>query len=499
MMKLNTIRRVATFTTVLCMSLASACAAPMSSEEIHARIMGSVDQSRHKKIASGAEGYMDSVYQYLSAGELSKAIKSCKEIREIRPNDDAVLFAEGYAYFGKGEYSDAINSLSAALAVDGARSDALYFRARSYRKLGEYNKSLEDLNVVISNPKPATQIVQFARAINNDDISTETIKGNMYWLQARLYSRLNDVTLAKASIDRAIQHIPNSSLYFQDRGRYSLFQNKLGPAYNDFERAIELDPSRSGPWNFAGGIDLTFGRYDKAVMRFQKAYAIDPGRVDIVTNYGLAHWLLGDQVKAFELMGKALRGEPGYTTYYHIAYFHHLSGRQDKAMEYYKKAYALNSDIIEIRTTLASSVPAISPTQKFYRDQLETAKVYIESGKTPAEIAQNNNVPTFEITEITVHPNPVPVNKSFDFHVHFEVNIPNSSDAIIPTMLNFKILRGNKVLHTSESYFINTNNGESKKWVLHMNPVRKKGSYAVHVTIKYKTKVSEKIAQLQIN
>jgi len=500
MMTFIEIKRTAIFFLVFCLLLVAACAPQKTNEELMASIAASVHKSWRRGVAAGTVDYTASVYESLRAGENDEAVAQCVELREIRPNDPVIYIAEGYAYQLKREYPAAISRYTSAIATGAAGGGAYLLRAESYWQLDEYEKALEDLSQIIDSEKAPVQIAQFY----NDVFGVNTY-GKAFALrkvfntQALAYSALGETNLAIASGSKAIEYDSGNATLYENRGTYFFATQQYGAAYNDFEKTIALESDRSKAWKSTGVINLILGNYNKAVIQFQKAHELDPDNVDTLSTYSLAYWLQGNQVKAFELMGKVLRGEPDSSTYYHLAYFNHLSGHQEKALEYYKNASELDNDILKNRASIVSYTPASSPTREFYEDELANATIYIETGKTPKTIAHASRAPQFEITGITFDPNPVPLNKPFDFNVRFDVDVPGSSDDNIPTSLSFQILRGGKTLLTSESYTINADNGGSKKWTLHMNPVRKKGTYTIRVTIEYKNLVNEKAVELRIN
>jgi len=502
MMKLIKIRRTAILLLVFFIVLVGGCVAPGSPDDSAEAVYANFKKWKREQIAAGKGEYMASVYESLRVGKYDEAIVQCEELREVRPDDPVIYTLEGYAYKFKKEFPVAINRFSSAISIDNTRGVPYFLRAQSYFQVGWDKKSLDDFESGMGSRDFSAQLVNFYRKIDaegNKDLTEEAMNGIIFQYRALAYSRLGQTSLAIASADIAIREVPNNADLYYTRGVLYRSQQKYGAAYNDFEKVIELDPDLAVAWNDAGGINIALGSYNKAVINLQKATELEPDNIGYLTNYGFAYWLQGNQVKAFELMGKALRGEPVYTTYYHLAYFNHLNGQQEKALEYNKKAYELNNDLLKNRASVLNSTPASSPTREFYKDELATARIYIETGQAPAAVSHQSRLPTFEITGITLAPDPVPVNKSFDFHVSFDVDIPGSQDHIIPTVLNFKILRGSKVLHTSEPYSINANNGGSKKWTLHMNPVRSKGTYTIQVTIKYTNMVSEKSTKLLIN
>lgn len=499
-----------TATLILALLCLGACAPQKTAEELYplnnpellASIGARADEVKRKRIAAGTKGYMDSVYEYISAGELNKAIKECEEIRAIRPNDEDVYIAEGYAYHEKEDYPAAISRFSGAISIDPAGGVPYFFRAKSYFEMRRLQESLDDIDKGMSNRDLFEQLVSFYRELDadgNKNLTAGKMRAIVFQHQALAYGLLGKTGLAIASADKAISEMPTDADLHFTKGLICLHQEKYGLAYRSLENVIELNPESAKAWYLAGLINVKMGSYNKAILQFQKADELDPLNVQTLRSYGLACWLQGNQVCAFEVMGKALRGEPDSSTYFHLAYFNHLSGFQEKALKYYEKAYELNSDVLANRISIKDSTPVSSPTRKFYEDELGVATMYLEKGKMPAQTANDSREPKLEIVDIRIDPNPVPANTPFDFHVSFDADIPGLKEQVIKTVLSFEILRGDKTLLTSKPLYIEVDNGGSKRWTLHMNPVSAQGTYTLRVTIKYNDLISEKDTSLVIN
>lgn len=129
---------------------------------------------------------------------------------------------------------------------------------------------------------------------------------------------------------------------------------------------------------------------------------------------------------------------------------------------------------------------------------MAVAETYLTTGSTPAENAHRSRPPTLKVTNVTLDPDPVLVNKPFDLHVSFKVDVASSSENALPTILKFTVLKGSKTLFSSEPYPIDAINGEGEKFSLHMKPVPVKGAYTINVTVKHQDLLSRKSVELLI-
>lgn len=439
-----------------------------------------------------------SIYKSLINKQYDAAIKECEKLRALRPGDTGLYLLEGYAYYKKKDYSMSNDRFSHIIGADKSRGDAYLFRGINYLWLKKPKEALNDINKALDNKQTPDQVLKLYRDIGFKQTTTENIYELIHREKASAHYRLGELQPAMENVNKAIKYNSRSGGLYSFRGQINFAQQKYHQSYKDFEKSVKITPNNAMAWNFMGVINFINGNYINALTQYQKANELNPKDMRILINMSLSYWLQGNQVKAFETMGKVLRENPGTVTFYHFAYFHHLNGDQEKARSNFKKAQELNPDILEMRTTLLNRTPVSSPTRKFYQDELKVAKTYLEAEKTPIVIANETRAPAIEIIDLTLEPDPVPVNRKFDFHVKFKADIPGSADNKITTIFYFKILQKNKILFTSKLIPIKVNSGKINTRTQHMNPVPAKGAYTIKVFVKYKDLLAEKNIELII-
>jgi len=462
------------------------------------QVIDSTNEFLRKNAKKADNSDLVPIYTALKNRQYDNAVTLCEKLRKTHPDDNSVFLLEGYAYRLKKDYSSSIDRLSRIIVSDKTRGDAYYFRAESYYGLKKSKKVLDDLSKALDNSQTPAQMILFFKGLGYKNVTIATTKRVIYELKSLAYRQLGELEPALDSLNRAIEYEPSYSPLYGIRGQIYLHQQKDNLAYQEFEKVIEINPKDPVAWNHMGLVNFFRGDYNMATAQYQKAYQLNPKNMTFLSNLASSYWLQGSRIKAFETMEKVLKGKPNLTNFYYLAYFHHLNGDQDKALEYFKKAYELNPDILKIRKTYLNRPPASSPTRKFYQDQFKTAKIYIETGKTPRAIAHENRTPTLEITSVTLEPDPVKVNQAFDFKVRFKADIPGSEGNKIVTAFYFKVIQNNKTLFPSKSYSINVNNGKINTRTQHMNPVPVKGVYTIKVFVKYKNLLAEKSITLTI-
>ncbi len=464
----------------------------------------SLTQRIRERVMSQPAGKADDadlnpVYTALRNRQYDTVIKQAEKLKAAHPDDDLLYLLQGLANYFKNDYTSANNNLSKAIFLNGNRGDAYFLRSLSYVHIKQFQKALNDINFAIANPKTSLQMADLNRSQGVHSASEKGALSDLFYHRSRIYTFLKQTNSALKDINKAISTNPFPKVYnYYHRGILYFKQKKYTLAYNDFQKIVEINPETLNAWNMMGLINFFQGNYNKATEQYQKAHRLNPENMSVLSNLAASYWLQGNRKKAFEAMGKILKGKPSASDFYYFGYFCHLNGDQGKALANFEKANELNPDILKLRESFINRSPASSPTRKFYQDQFKTAKIYIETGKTPVAIANENRSPTLEITNFTLEPDPVPVNRPFDFHVGFKAYIPGSEGKKLATTFYFKILQNNKTLFKSRSYSIKVNNGKVNTRTQHMNPVPAKGVYTIKVFINHKKLQAEKSIILTI-
>jgi tetratricopeptide (TPR) repeat protein len=93
-------------------------------------------------------------------------------------------------------------------------------------------------------------------------------------------------------------------------GMSNLNLNKPEKAFEDFSRAIELDPSRVDGYVGRANTLSTLGRYAESLPDYNRAIEIDPKLANAYANRGSAHSQLGQYKKAIADYEMALELDP---------------------------------------------------------------------------------------------------------------------------------------------------------------------------------------------
>ncbi|MCK5878158.1 MAG: tetratricopeptide repeat protein [Holophagae bacterium] len=441
--------------------------------------------------------FVSGIYKKLKNKDYDNAIKKCRKLRKKHLYKDYSYFLEGMAFYFKKDYITASDRFSQSIALSNKRGEAYFYRSSSYLHLNKPDEALNDVNMAINNKKTPELLAKLNKQLGYSSSEAVT-RSSMYWLRSRIYYAQKQLDIALNDINKAITMSPKPfAVSYFHRGNIYFIQNKYKLAYQDFQKTVKLNPKATDAWITIGVIAFYFGNYKVDVNVCKKVLELDPENVSASMNLSLAYWLDGDHEKGLDLMKNVRQLQTDPIACYHLGYYYHVKGDQDLALESFKKANELNSDILKIRESYINRPPKFSPTRKFYQDQLETAKIYIETGKTPKAIEFENKTAEITFTGLSVTPDPVLVDKPFDIEVRFKTVMAGTENEI-PILFNFTISQNNEVLFESKSSTINADSGKITHWKAHMNPVPVEGAYTIKGFLRYKKTVAEETITLNI-
>jgi len=450
---------------------------------------------------SGAEAkssHLSPIYKALYDHNYPDVINQAERLKARYPNDHTLYYLQGFAYFKTHKTNNnnealALQCFSKAIALNRNKGDVYLFRGMMYNSAGRYKEALDDLNRAISDKNTPVQLGELDK-LRGYKPATKFHHTRMYYLRSVINKGLGIDKAAMDDINQAIalSPVPNP-FHFTTRGDINFLTFQFALAYNDYQKAVTIDPKMLKTWGPMGQSALNLGNYTEAIANFKKSLEVDPEYYGIAIDLGLAYALNEEYDKALERIGQGLRENPDMGGLYNIAYFYHLNGNQVQALKFFKKAQELHPNLLLLGAFYADNTPASS----FRQEQLKTAKFYLKTGKTPAATASENRKPSLKITGLTLQPDPVKVNTAFDIVIDFKADIPGSKQQI-PILFYFTISQNDKILFKSNSNTINSDNSKVSNWIQHMNPVPAKGVYTIKTFVKYKKLLTEKSITLTI-
>lgn len=204
----------------------------------------------------------------------------------------------------------------------------------------------------------------------------------------RLHAENNRFSLAAAALDRGIKLRPLDYDLLVDRGDIAMAQNKLADAGRFYEtalqqrptstivltklgwlyyrtqqiqksenaylRAIQFEPHVPEPYNNLAWVMLSnSSKYNEALKLAEKATRIAPNNPNYLDTLGWIHHLLGNDIKAEEVLRQALNYKPVLPDIYqHLGMVYVAQGKKNEAMFAFKRALELNPKLSDTRKQL---------------------------------------------------------------------------------------------------------------------------------------------------
>lgn len=265
------------------------------------------------------------------------------------------LFAQ--AYLGRGSvyaelnlFADALQDLNKAIELDSSLSEVYFNRAFVHVKMGETEKALLEYEKYISLRPDDKQgflaraeLLQLSgRSAKADYVKYLELSGNTYedkLVQASVYLKMLDTNAAMRCLDACILMKPEEADVYKQRGR--LFQStgrradairdlstaliieedarlfmeraeiyvkmeEFALAFSDYQRAAELDPTKSEYQFNCGVYAMENSEYELALGYMRKAAELNfPDREALYYNLGLCAYNTGNREEACSSWSKA--------------------------------------------------------------------------------------------------------------------------------------------------------------------------------------------------
>ena len=174
-----------------------------------------------------------------------------------------IFIEEAEKYERDGDHSKAIFSLKKALQLEP----------------DNYIIQLELGNLCASNKQFEEAAGYFRRCLyqfkDNVDIKNAlcfslSSFGNEYYLKSKFQ-------LSEACFEEVLEHEKNNWVYYYNLANTQDRLNKTSKAYENYQKAIQLNQNDADLWNNNGNTERKLGYLDKAVISYQNALKIKPG------------------------------------------------------------------------------------------------------------------------------------------------------------------------------------------------------------------------------
>lgn len=231
----------------------------------------------------------------------------------------------GWDLYKQKKFEEAIAQFDEALALNpdaSLGSSAYTGLGSSYYQLKDYEKAKEGFNKALE--------------INSVNDVTHTGLGWVYYQQIQ-YDK------SKTEFEKAININPNNDMAHSGLGWIYLIMADLDNSLISFNKALAIEKS-FGSYNGLGWTYYYLNKFDEAIDNFDKAAEMNPDIGEPYTGLALSEYKLNGATKeAMGYINQALGAKQiTWGDYYHIAYFYHLTGQNDKGLEYIEKSLSIN-------------------------------------------------------------------------------------------------------------------------------------------------------------
>ena len=145
---------------------------------------------------------------------------------------------------------------------------------------------------------------------------------------------------AAVEVRRAQELDPLSPAIGRDLGRIFSSRRQHEQAIDQYRKTLDLNPNFPSGYVHLGLAYEQLSRYDEAIAAFEKARAMPGGNPLIAAALGHCHALMGNRVKAGELLDELVeQSKQRYVPAVDIALIYIGLGEKDRAFEWLEKAY----------------------------------------------------------------------------------------------------------------------------------------------------------------
>jgi tetratricopeptide (TPR) repeat protein len=270
------------------------------------------------QIETVEELYLQGVLLYES-GKWEAALDIFDRCLQQSPQDELLLFKNGYTLACLGRYEEAIASFKRSIAIKPDDENAWYILGFILYVLGRYEEAVasfeqstsintDDDKVWNNLGSALDKLGRFNEAVSSYDkaIELNTDDDKVWYNRGIALDKLGRFNEAIASYDRAIEFNPDPRSWY-NRGIALDKLGRLNEAIASYDKVIEIKPDEYKAWHNRGCSFYKWGKYQDALDAYQQAINIKPDRYDSWHDRGLVFFQLGNYVEALDAWRTAFK------------------------------------------------------------------------------------------------------------------------------------------------------------------------------------------------
>lgn len=225
---------------------------------------------------------------------------------------------------------------------------------------------------------------------------SQQILAETYFRLGWLYQVTDQLPLAIANYDKAIDLTPEAAVAFNNRGFAYHTQGKFVQAIADFNRAIDLDSTYASAFNNRGLAYEAQGEVALAIADYDEAIRLDHKFASAFNNRGATYSEQGNYTQAIADFDEAIKLDPSYAAPLHNrALAHHNQANLEQAAADYRRYLELSPQTPEqeaIRQLIRTIEEFIASDPSNTAPILARAAHYIKKGEHELALADFEQV-----------------------------------------------------------------------------------------------------------
>ncbi|MEN8251116.1 MAG: helix-turn-helix domain-containing protein [Bacteroidota bacterium] len=201
----------------------------------------------------------------------------------------------------------------------------------------------------------------------------------MYYWETLFTERFGDSVLILAN--KALEYDMQLADAYRTKGIFYYITDQPYRAIKELDIATDLNPNENRAYRWKGWVLNKLKEYDSSIENFHKAASLSTGQwlISTLKQLGWHYAYSGFYEISNKYHEQAFRLEGDSERYYFgLAHSAYLSGNQDAAIDFFKKAYAIDSNNIHTLGSLAQIYMRdreYSESLKYYQRFIERTKV----------------------------------------------------------------------------------------------------------------------------
>jgi len=214
------------------------------------------------------------------------------DVLSKNPNVPFAYLNLAATYLNQQKVDSALFFYSQAIKLDSVEPTVYFNRAFAFDMLGKNDNAINDFNKVLQYDK------------NN------IYEAVVYTYLGESYRKKGNDSLAFYYYNLSLKEDSMLSLAYYNRGTYFLNKNMLKEASADLEKSIKIDKFNAPALNIYGWLLTMQGKYEKALIYFNRSLNSNPNYAFAYNNKGYAEFMLGNLTDAIYDYNKALSLDP---------------------------------------------------------------------------------------------------------------------------------------------------------------------------------------------